>query len=332
MGKRVAYGALAIVVLFILVDLDVLVAERAEAVDDPLGKLLRRGNVLPAFLLVIVLRGAAELTRLLRSKGARPHALFASLMISVLLLTPWLSAAGWLGQGPAELEGFYWQVVWLSVTAVGVCVLSVLRCRPDDALRDVGATLTIVLYLGFLSSFALQLRSGRDVPGQDGAWLLLITVLVTKASDIGAYFGGSTLGRHKLAPLISPGKSVEGAAAGLIASAGVAVLFASATPLVTGLSLDHQFCQKVDAITRSFSLEHVPGALPPVWRAALFGIAMSAAGQFGDLVESCFKRDAGIKDSGNIMPHYGGVLDMIDSPVLAMPVAWFLLTVVWNVV
>jgi phosphatidate cytidylyltransferase len=84
------------------------------------------------------------------------------------------------------------------------------------------ATLLMVFYVGFLGSFGLQLRCGRDIPGQEGAWLLLITLLVTKASDIGAYFVGTTMGRHKLIPGISPAKSIEGAVGGLMASALVA--------------------------------------------------------------------------------------------------------------
>ena len=331
-GKRVAYGALAIVVLFILVDLDVFIAQRAEDVEDPLGDLMRRGSIVPAFLLVVVLRGVAELARLLRARGAEPNVLFATLMVSLLLLTPWLSGAGWLGMGPAELEGFFWQVVWVAVSVLGVGALAVIRPHPEGTLQDVGATLTTILYLGFLGSFALQLRSGRDVPGQDGAWLLLITILVTKSSDIGAYFVGTAIGRHKLAPAISPGKSIEGAIGGLFASAAAAMLFASATSIAVGLSLSAQTCAKIDTVTRAFSMVHLEGGVSPLWRAAFFGAMMSAGGQIGDLIESCFKRDAGIKDSGRLMPHYGGILDMIDSPLVAMPVAWFLLTVVWNVV
>ena len=84
--------------------------------------------------------------------------------------------------------------------------------------------------------------------------------------------------------------------------------------------------------TRSFGAESVPGAMHPILRGGVFGLVLSAVGQFGDLLESCFKREAGAKDSGNILPRFGGILDLIDSPVLAMPVAWFLLTYVWNVV
>lgn len=331
MRQRVFYGALAIAVLLMLFTLDVAIAKRSAGLEGALGRLLERGSVLPLLFLVVIWRGAVELCGLLRAKGARPHALFAHLMIAALLLTPWLSAAGWLGSGPAEVGGWYWQVVWLMVAGIGTGVLAVVRREPDGTFRDVGATFIMVFYLGFLSSFGLQLRCGRDIPGQEGAWLLLIVILVTKASDIGAYFVGSAVGRHKLVPTISPAKSVEGTLGGLLAAALVAVLFVSAGSLAATMNLGSEVCAMIDELTRTFSVEHGPGGIPPRWRAAIFGLIVSAAGQFGDLIESCFKRDADIKDSGRIIPRFGGILDLIDSPVLAMPVAWFLLTVAWQV-
>jgi CDP-diglyceride synthetase len=84
--------------------------------------------------------------------------------------------------------------------------------------------------------------------------------------------------------------------------------------------------------TRSFGIRNQADAIGPIWRGFLLGLAVSAAGQIGDLFESCLKRDGGLKDSGNLIPRYGGILDLIDSPMYAMPAAWFLLTVVWNVV
>jgi len=206
--------------------------------------------------------------------------------------------------------------VWLAVAVVGTGVWAVVRRDPQNSLRDSAATMLLILYLGFAVSFALHIRCGRGSVGPAGAWLLLMTILVTKASDIGAYFVGTFIGRHKLIPGISPGKSVEGAVGGLIASALVALLFAS-------------LCTDV---IHSLSIRNHPTAISPIVRALLFGLALSAAGQIGDLVESCFKRDSGVKDSSNLIPRYGGILDMIDSPVFAMPVAWFLLTTVWNVV
>ena len=88
----------------------------------------------------------------------------------------------------------------------------------------------------------------------------------------------------------------------------------------------------IEEMTRSFSAVWPNSALSPIVRAGLFGLAMSAAGQIGDLIESCFKRDADIKDSGRILPRFGGILDLVDSPVISMPVAWLLLTIVWNLV
>ena len=333
MAQRVAYGALAIAALILLFLQDVVVAKQSIELSGPLGDLLRRGSLLPLVFVAVFLRGAMELNHIFRAKDIRPHTTFAYLMIVVLLLTPWFSAAGWLGSEARDQEGLFWQLVALMVTVMGAGVLCVLRGHPQGTFRDAGATLLMVFYLGFLGSFGLQLRCGRDVPGQEGAWLLLIALLVTKASDIGAYFVGSTLGRHKLVPGISPAKSVEGAIGGLVGSAAVALLFALIGWIGWAVgSNDSTVAIMLNDLTRSFTIRNDPASISPGLRAVLFGLALSIAGQIGDLVESCFKRDSGVKDSGKVIPHYGGILDLIDSPVFAMPVAWFLLTTVWNVV
>jgi phosphatidate cytidylyltransferase len=263
-------------------------------------------------------------------------------MTAVLLLTPWLSAAGWMGHGAAEVEGIYWQIVWLIVATIGVGALTVARPDPSNALRDMNATLMMIMFLGFLASFGVQIRCSRDTPDEDGAWLLLIVVLVTKASDIGAYFTGSILGRHKLLPTVSPAKSIEGAVGGAACSAAVAAAIAlvgSAILAVTdgGYAVDTfgpdtPAFQLLDEMTRTISIANTENGIHPALRAALLGLVLSGAGQFGDLVESCFKRDAGVKDSGNVIPRYGGILDLLDSLIPAMPVAWFCLTAVWDLV
>jgi len=342
MKQRVGYGALAIGIILAVAATDVVVAQLAEELSGPIGELLRHGSVLPMACLWVILLGATELHQLFRLAGMRPHAFFAYVMICLLMLSPWLSAAGWLGRSPVQVEGLYWQIVWLAAAVIGSGALSVLRRHPPGVLADVGATLTMILYLGFLPSFAVQLRCGRDVPGHEGAWLLTMVLLVTKASDIGAYFVGSTMGRHKLMPSISPGKSIEGSIGGLAASAIVAVLFTISGAIAASLggpttsdgwpTPANGAAALISEITRSFRIEHGANQTSPIWRACLLGFALSAAGQLGDLLESSFKRDAGAKDSGNVMPRYGGILDLIDSPVLAVPVAWFLLTAVWNVV
>lgn len=333
--QRTAYGLLVILVLVTIFLCDVAISQACEPsdtflegagaagvvgsmvntiIDGRIGDLLSRGSVLPLFVLAMMLAGAVEFIRLARVNGANPCAPVVYVMVTALVASPWLSAAGWLGTRPAHVEGLYWTVIAMVAAGVAMAVVTVRRGRPEGAFLDIGATLTIIFFLGFLGSFPLQLRCDRDIPGQEGAWLLLIVVLVTKASDIGAYFVGTAMGRHKLAPGISPGKSVEGLVGGLAASAGVAVAIAA-----TGMS--RSFCVTVDGT-----------AFSGLWQPFLFGLALSITGQVGDLLESCFKRDAGSKDSGKVIPRFGGILDLVDSPVLAIPVGWFLLTEVWSVV
>jgi len=330
--QRILYGTLAILVLVLLFALDGAVAQWADRLDGAMGDLLRRGSVVPLMFLVLIHCGAVELSHLLRATGARPHLVFAHLMITVLLLTPWLLAAGWLGSpvtGPAGLD---WQAVWLMIAAIGTGILGVARRAPNGTFRDIGATWIMVLHLGFLGSFGLHLRCGADASGQAGVWLLMTAVLVTKASDIGGFFVGSAFGRHKLCPPISPGKSVEGTVGGIAASVLLAVLICIAPSLASAMNLGTAISALLEDFSRPFMAADDSNTLPSLWRACSFGVAMSVAGQLGDLVESCFKRDAGSKDSGKIIPRFGGILDLIDSPVLALPVAWFLLTVVWDAV
>ncbi|MSR41179.1 MAG: CDP-archaeol synthase [Phycisphaerales bacterium] len=144
--------------------------------------------------------------------------------------------------------------------------------------------------------FWLLLRS------QHSAWFLVAALLTTKSSDIGAYAVGCTIGRHKLIPWLSPGKSWEGFIGGIATSALVAALFAH----FGNASL-------------------APNDQLPVTFAAIVGAFLGCTGQCGDLCESALKRDAGAKDSGNLLPGMGGVLDVLDSLLLAGPALWWIL-------
>jgi phosphatidate cytidylyltransferase len=147
-----------------------------------------------------------------------------------------------------------------------------------------------------------------------GAFLLLYILLVVWAGDIFAYFVGRSVGRHLMAPRISPKKTWEGAAASLVASVAVGVaLFWYASPLCTTL-LRWGLIQRRDGI---FSLERP--ALAPIF---LLTALLNIAAQLGDLVESLIKRGAGVKDSGTILPGHGGMLDRIDALLFAAPVLW----------
>jgi phosphatidate cytidylyltransferase len=134
-------------------------------------------------------------------------------------------------------------------------------------------------------------------------------IAVVKVTDIAAYFVGSALGRHKLVPRLSPGKTIEGLIGGVLAAAGTSVVLARLGGII------------------------VPSGVGG-WRlgsgeALVFGVAMAFAGQLGDLAESLIKRDVAQKDSGRAVPGFGGILDLVDSPLLAAPLAWWMLHRAW---
>ena len=158
-----------------------------------------------------------------------------------------------------------------------------------------GGVLLAYVYLGLMFGFFLAIRR------EHSAWVLLWVLLVIKACDIGAYFTGTALGRHKLIPWLSPGKTWEGLVGGVVAAS------------IGGGVLAH-------LLLRS-------GVRMPIEpaSAALAGAIFGIVGQIGDLMASLFKRDAGQKDSGRILPGFGGLLDVLDSPLLVLPVAfWWL--------
>jgi phosphatidate cytidylyltransferase len=148
-----------------------------------------------------------------------------------------------------------------------------------------------------------------------GAFYLLYLLLVVWAGDIFAYFVGKSMGRHLMAPRISPRKTWEGAAASLVASVGVGwLLFHYALPLSSAL-LRAGLIERRDGI---FGPEQP--AMGPI---IVLTIVLNVAAQLGDLVESLIKRGAGVKDSGAILPGHGGMLDRIDALLFASPVLWY---------
>jgi phosphatidate cytidylyltransferase len=129
--------------------------------------------------------------------------------------------------------------------------------------------------------------------------LILMILLCVKFTDIGAYFGGRALGRRKLIPWLSPGKTWEGLFFGLLTAAAVGALCSTQLNTRTGYEMTW-------------------------YKGAIFGAIIGGIGQLGDLLESLMKRDAEVKDSGSLIPGFGGVLDVIDSPLLAAPFAYLL--------
>lgn len=165
-----------------------------------------------------------------------------------------------------------------------------------------GVALIGFVYLGLMAGFLFLIR--RDF----GGWELLVILLVIKSYDIGAFFTGSAIGKHKLIPWLSPGKTWEGLIGGMVTSTGVAI---AALQLGKAIYPDG---------TES-------GVLAiPIWQAAVVGAGLGLVGQAGDLIASVFKRDAGVKDYSKLLPGFGGIMDVLDSPLLAAPVAFWALT------
>lgn len=195
--------------------------------------------------------------------------------------------SGWFG----SLSG---SAMSLSIAVMVLAGLHMARGR--QSLTGIAAGGFSLVYIGWFGAHFVLLRG---LPQGSG----LVTLLVTAVgiTDAAAYIFGSLLGRHKMAPSISPGKSWEGAAAGF----GCALI---AVGVLWAMSLGWQ-------------------ALPqwPLWRYLAVGALLSVLGQAGDLAESCLKRSAGVKDSGALLPGHGGVLDRCDSYLFAAPVLFYLL-------
>jgi phosphatidate cytidylyltransferase len=175
------------------------------------------------------------------------------------------------------------------------------------------------LALAYIGLPLLLLALLRD--NVHGWVFVLFTFFAVWIGDTAAMYVGKSMGRHKLAPRISPGKTVEGAVASLVFSVAVCCLFAHYIPEVAaGLSKVHLLIDDRESLLFDLPVY----ARAPLWLAAMLALAINVAAQVGDLIESALKRGAGVKDSGTILPGHGGMLDRIDALLLALPVAFIL--------
>jgi phosphatidate cytidylyltransferase len=262
----------------------------------------KAGRNLPAAIAVGVLLGAAVLVALLTVR----HIFVGIAAVAVAMGT--YELAGALKRG-AGIRVTLWPVLiggqammWLSWPferngLAAAFVLTVLACMvwrlPGGAegyVRDVGASILTAAYVPLFASFAAML-----VVPEDGVARVLCFLIVVVCNDVGGYTTGAKLGRHPMAPTISPKKSWEGFAGSMIA--GIIAGTLSVTLLLEG----------------------------QWWQGALFGAALVCTATVGDLVESLMKRDLKIKDMGTLLPGHGGVMDRLDSLLPSAVVSWLLL-------
>lgn len=170
--------------------------------------------------------------------------------------------------------------------------------------RTCGAVF-VSLYVGLPMALLVALRSLGI--GNWGLAALLITIAVTKSTDAGAYFSGKALGKHKLIPRLSPGKTREGAIGGIVTAT-----------IVAFVCLKWLFPEIAGGSTGPVTVPSIPGIDQPLWGALLLGPLLAISGMVGDLAESLIKRDSQAKDSGNWLPGLGGVWDVTDSLIAAV--------------
>lgn len=291
MTKRILFGAIMIIVLGALLMLD-------WRLEHQFGRGLVRFSPTAVLLLVVSIAGFMEFSRLAEASGAKLLKLSGSIAAAALATSPYWGRLLRLLVPPPSFgfahmpSGF---LLLLGLAILGVFVEQMIRYRTENGLVNIGATLLGVLYLGVGGALIFLIRGSGIKP-------LVLFLVAVKCTDIGAYFTGSAIGKHKIIPWLSPGKSWEGLAGGLVVSAAATVLAAWALAVHPSVAL---------------------------WHWGVFAIVVGLAGQFGDLCESLLKRSAKLKDSGAIVPEFGGLLDIIDSPLLAAPVAILALAIIY---
>lgn len=281
--------------------------------------------ILFVFAVSITLVLAREFQQLLPN-AIRPRN--GILFVSILLLV----ISNWAA--PIGLPGSSW--MWVGGAAVSTLFIIFLSeawwyREPGTVTQRIALTFLAIVYIGVFSSFLIQLRWGipealsfqwddtitrPDNPGL-GTIALLLAIFVPKCCDIGAYFTGRLIGRHHMAPVLSPKKTWEGAIGGLILAALTSLLVTQG--LSGWLSLDS--AERPEFPLRLNQIAGMPGWL---W-SLVFGLVIGVVGMLGDLMESLIKRDLARKDAAATIPGFGGLLDVFDSILFSAPATYFFL-------
>ncbi|MEO7069033.1 MAG: phosphatidate cytidylyltransferase [Nostocoides sp.] len=262
----------------------------------------RAGRNLPAAIGVGVGLGALVIGSLVVRKEAFAVVLGAAIVVGVWELKRALETVHirisalplWIGAVSMILSAMLRGPEALTVTFGLTCVALLIWRVADgvaDAPRDLAGSMFVAMYPCFLAGFAALMLAPSD-----GHWRIIFFVLVTVCSDIGGYAFGVTLGRHPMAPSISPRKSWEGFA-GSVATCAVA-----------------------GALSIHWMLDR------PYWQGAVIGAVVAFGATTGDLIESLLKRDLAIKDMGALLPGHGGIMDRLDSLLICAPIVWAFLT------
>ncbi len=257
-----------------------------------------------AFLLIMMVLSVAGLAEFYGIAKKRDLVCFKySGMIGgvLLMLGTFLNLTGHLGtQGsPARVNDF--ETSFLILFVLGLCVRQFIARSNTAGILAISVTLFGLMYVPWLLNFIQKINFFIFPPGLEntGRFYVLYFIVVTKFSDTGAYAVGSLIGRHKMIPRISPGKTWEGFFGAIAVSTAASVIFSR---------IAHD---KMPAMTLAHSI--------------ILGAALSVTAVVGDLIESLFKREAGLKDSGKFFPGIGGILDLLDSLLFNAPIMYLYL-------
>jgi phosphatidate cytidylyltransferase len=205
-----------------------------------------------------------------------------------------------LNDSPARANDF--ETGFLILFVLGLCVRQFISKTNTTGILTISVTLFGLMYVPWLLNFVQKIIffpfASADL-ADEGKYFLFYFILVTKFSDMGAYAVGSLIGRHKMIPRISPGKTWEGFGGAILVSTGASLAFVH------------------------FFRAHMYGM--DSLHAIILGVVLSSTAVIGDLIESLFKREAGVKDSGNLFPGIGGILDLLDSLLFNAPIMYLYL-------
>lgn len=245
------------------------------------------------FMNVVIARAVWEFYRICEARGLKAYKVWGTIGTVALISGSWFVFGREAFRMPSDFPAlsYDFDIIILLVFAVGVFVRQFPEKLNPEGITTMAVTLFGLMYVAWLSNFITRVNFATV----NGRFWVMFLVVVTKFTDMGAYLVGSTVGRHKMIPRISPKKTWEGTIGGLVFAVGGSLLCLRV--------LSHEL--RADGLN--------------VVHALWLGVLLGAAAVIGDLAESLIKREAGVKDSSTILPGHGGALDMIDSFLFTAP-------------
>ncbi|HEY5232004.1 MAG TPA: phosphatidate cytidylyltransferase [Verrucomicrobiae bacterium] len=262
------------------------------------GNALVSDGIFILLVFVLALAGLAEFYGLAEKRGLACFKFSGLLGGALLMAGTFLELTGKIGtQGsPARVNDF--ETGFIILFVLGLCVRQLASKSNTSGITAIAVTLFGLMYVPWLLNFIQKINFFPGLGG-NGKFYVFYFILLTKFSDMGAYLTGSLIGRHKMIPRISPGKTWEGFGGAIFLST------------VSSLVFVHFLGGKM------FGMNWV--------HAVILGIILSSTAVVGDLIESLFKREAGLKDSGSFFPGIGGILDLLDSLLFNAPIMYLYL-------